>query len=342
MSPSSAWRSDGAFGSGDRATDVTALHPPIQPYERGMLAVGNGNLVYWETCGNPRGKPAVVVHGGPGSGCTDWQRRLFDPDAYRVVLFDQRGCGRSTPHASALDTDLQSNTTWHLVDDMEALRRHLGVGRWLVLGGSWGSTLALAYAERFPDRVTELILFGVTTGRHTEFDWLFRGGLARFFPEQWERLQTAAPLAGADRDVVDAYHRMLYDPDPAVHERAAFEWCLWESATPAWPPSGGLSARFEDRRFALAFARIVTHYVRHYASLEDGFLLRGAGALRDTPGILVNGRFDFQAPIANAWELRRAWPRAELVIVDDAGHADAAIGGELTRATARFSTSRPC
>ncbi len=320
---------------------MTPLYPPIEPSEHGMLAAGDGNLVYWETCGNPRGKPAVVVHGGPGSGCTDWQRRLFDPAVYRVVLFDQRGCGRSTPHASALDTDLTRNTTWHLVDDMEALRRHLGVEGWLVLGGSWGSTLALAYAVRFPECVTEMILFGVTTGRHAEFDWLFRGGVAAFFPAQWGRLQAAAPLVGEDRDVVDAYHRMLYDPDPAVRERAVYEWCLWESATPAWPPAAGLSARFADRRFALAFARLVTHYVRHYAWLEDGCLLRGAGALADIPGILVNGRFDFQAPIANAWELRRAWPRAELVIVDDAGHADEAITRELVRATERVSAFQP-
>ena len=319
---------------------MAGLFPASEPYEHGMLAVEDGNQVYWETCGNPCGKPAVVVHGGPGSGCTDWQRRLFDPAAYRVVLFDQRSCGRSTPPASALDTDLTSNTTWSLIEDMEALRRHLGIERWLVLGGSWGSTLALAYAERFPERVTEMILFGVTTGRHAEFDWLFRGGVAVFFPEQWDRLRAAAPLAGADRDVVDAYHRMLYDPDPAVHERAAFEWCLWESATPAWPPAAGLSARFEDRRFALAFARLVTHYVRHYAWLDDECLLRDAGALADIPGILVNGRFDFQAPIANAWELRRAWPRAELVIVDDAGHVDRAITRELVRAADRFSGSR--
>ena len=300
---------------------MTGLFSAIEPYQHGMLAVGDGNLVYWESCGNPRGKPAVVVHGGPGSGCTDWQRRLFDPASYRVVLFDQRGCGRSTPHASAVDADLTSNTTWNLVDDIDAVRRHLGVERWLVLGGSWGGTLALAYAVRFPERVTEMILFGVTTGRHAEFDWLFRGGVAALFPEQWERLRAAAPLAESDRDVVDAYHRLLFDPDPVVQQRAAYEWCLWESATPAWPPVAGLSARFHDRRFALAFARLVTHYVRHRAWLDDGCLLAGAGVLADIPGVLVNGRFDFQAPIVNAWTLHRAWPRAELVIVDDAGHA---------------------
>lgn len=197
------------------------------------MAVGDGNLVYWETCGSPGGKPAVVLHGGPGSGCTEWHRRLFDPTIYRLVLFDQRGCGRSTPHASAPDIDLTTNNTWSLVADVERLRQHLGIERWLVLGGSWGSTLALAYAETHPDRVTEMILFGVTTGRHREFDWTFRGGMAVLFPEQWDRLLAALPAAERDVDIVEAYHRLLRDPDPAVRQRAALAWCTWESATPA-------------------------------------------------------------------------------------------------------------
>jgi proline iminopeptidase len=320
---------------------MKGLYPEIEPYENGMLETGDGNLVYWETCGSPRGKPAVVLHGGPGSGCTEWHRRLFDPGPYRVVLFDQRNCGRSTPHASEPDIDLASNTTANLLADIELLRQHLEIDRWLVLGGSWGSTLALAYAERHPDRVTELVLFGITTGRRAEFDWLFRGGVAAFFPEQWERLRAALPVADRDGDVVDAYHRLLFDPDPAVRERAAFEWCLWESATPAWPPAPGLARRFTDPTFALAFARIVTHYVRHDAWIEDGSLLRDAGRLASIPGIMVNGRFDFQSPIGNAWELKRAWPRAELVIVDDAGHAadNADITQELISATDRFRAS---
>ena len=320
---------------------TTRLYPEIEPYEHGMLE-GDGNLMYWETCGNPRGKPAVVLHGGPGSGCTEWHRRLFDPTAYRVVLFDQRGCGRSTPHASSSDTDLAGNTTWSLIADLELLRRRLGVDRWLVVGGSWGSTLALAYAEKHPDRVTAMILFGVTTGRREEFDWLFRGGVAAFFPEQWERLRAALPVAERDGDIVDAYHRLLNDPDPAVRQRAAFEWCMWESATPAWPPAAGLAERFSDPTYALAFARLVTHYVRHNAWLEDGRLLHDADSLAATPGILVNGRFDFQAPIANAWELSRAWPGAELVVVDDAGHAagNPGITQELIRATDRFAALR--
>jgi proline iminopeptidase len=249
---------------------MTGLYPEIEPYDHGLLEVGDGNLVYWEACGNPRGKPAVVLHGGPGSGCTPWHRRLFDPSAYRLVLFDQRGCGRSTPHASAPDADLKGNTTQDLIADVERLRQHLDVSRWLAFGGSWGSTLALAYAETHPDRLTEVILWGVTTGRRQEFDWLFRGGVAVLFPEEWDRLRAALPIAERHGDVVDAYHRLLHDPDPGVRQRAAVAWCTWESATPAWPPTTGLAQRFTDPDYALAFARLVTHYVKHDAFLEEG------------------------------------------------------------------------
>jgi len=305
-----------------------------------MLEVGDANRMFWETSGNPRGKPAIVVHGGPGSGCSTWDRRLFDPTAYRVVLFDQRGCGRSTPHASKPDVDLTSNTTQNLIADMELLRQHLEIDRWLVFGGSWGSTLALAYAEAHPDRVTEMILWGVTTGRRVEADWLFRGGVAVLFPEQWERLCAVVPAAERDGDIVEAYSRMLHDPDPDVRRRAALAWCTWESATPEWPPTTRLAERYADPDFALAFARLVTHYIRHDVFLEDDVLLRNAYLLADIPGILVNGRFDLQAPIANAWELNRTWPRAELVIVENAGHLgdDPALSRELTRATDRFAT----
>ncbi len=321
---------------------MTGLYPGIEPYEHGMLDAGDGDLVYWEVCGNPRGKPAVVLHGGPGSGCSEWHRRLFDPSVYRLVLFDQRGCGRSRPHASEHDTDLANNTTANLIEDIESLRQHLGVDRWLVFGGSWGSTLALAYAEAHPDRVTEMILFGVTTGRHEEFDWAFRGGLAVLFPAEWEALCAALPAAERGGDIVEAYCRLLNDPDAAVRRRATEAWCLWESATPAWPPTTELAERFTKPAFAMAFARIVTHYVRHNAWLEDGRLLREADSLAAIPGILVNGRFDLQAPIANAWELKRAWPGAELVIVDDAGHnaREPAVTQELIRATDKFAVRR--
>jgi proline iminopeptidase len=321
---------------------MTDLYPEIEPYEQGFLEVDDGNLLYWETCGNPHGKPAVVLHGGPGSGCSPWHRRLFDPSAYRLVLFDQRNCGRSTPHASAFDTSLASNTTAHLIADIEQLRQQLDVDRWLVFGGSWGSTLALAYAERYPERVTEMLLFGITTGRHKEIDWLFRGGAAIFFPEQWERLRTALPEASRDGDIVEAYYRRLNDSNLTVRQRAAEAWCLWESATLAWPPSTRLAERFTNPTFALAFARIVTHYMHHNLWLEDGSLLRDADVLTGIPGILVNGRFDFQAPLANAWELKRVWPRAELVIVDNAGHApdNPGITQELIRATDRCAVFR--
>lgn len=318
------------------------LYPEIEPDDHGYLDVDDGHRIYWETCGNPQGKPALAVHGGPGSGCSPWWRRLFDPAAYRIVLFDQRNCGRSTPHASIPDIDLTANTTDHLVADMERLRQHLEIDRWLIVSGSWGSTLSLAYATQYPRHVSEMVLFGVTTGRHSEMDWLFRGGVSLFFPEQWDRLRDALPAAERDGDIVTAYNQLLLDPNPAVHRPAAEAWCLWESATPAWPPRVGLSPRFADPAYALAFARIVTHYISHNAWLEDGILMRHADALADIPGVLINGRFDFQAPIAYAWELHRVWPRTELVIVDDAGHSsdNPDITGALIQATDRFATRR--
>ena len=318
---------------------VKERYPEIEPHEHGMLAVGDGNEIYWETSGNPHGRPAVALHGGPGSGSSPGWRRLFDPAAYRIVLFDQRGCGRSTPHASLPETDLSTNTTQHLVADIESIRKHLRIERWLVLGGSWGSTLALAYAEAHPDRVTEIILLGVTTGRRVEFDWLFRGGVAPMFPEQWHSLVAALPAADRGGDIVEAYARLLGDAEPEVRERAALAWCMWESATPDWPPEVGLAEHFKDGRFAMAFARLVTHYVSHNGFLEDGILLREADRLADISAVLINGRFDLQAPIGNAWDLKQVLPRALLVIVDDAGHsASPALRSEVVRATDRFAT----
>jgi proline iminopeptidase len=196
------------------------IYPEIAPYEHGMLAVGDGDSIYWETCGNPRGKPAVVIHGGPGSGCISWHRRLFDPSAYRVVLFDQRNCGRSAPNASAPETSLAANTTANLVDDINRVREHLGIERWLMLGGSWGSVLALAYAEKYPERVSEMILWGVATGRHKELEWLFRGGIAPLFPDQWDRLCSNVPERIRRGDIVSTYYAMLQDSDPAVREKS--------------------------------------------------------------------------------------------------------------------------
>jgi proline iminopeptidase len=316
------------------------LYPKVEPTEHGMLDVGDGHLVYWETCGNPNGRPAVVLHGGPGSGCTPWQRRLFDPAAYRIVLFDQRNCGRSRPHASEPEVDLTHNTTPDLVADIERLREALGIDRWLVAGGSWGSALALAYAERHPDRVTAMVLWGVNAARRAELDWLFRGGVGVLFPAEWERLRAAVPADKRGLDVVDAYAELLFDPGPEVRRRAAFEWCLWESATPSWPPTPGLDERYGDPAFALAFARLVTHYVRHDAWVADDALLRGLPESAEIRTVLVQGRFDFQAPLRSAWELHHAWPGSELVVVDDAGHDAGAPGieGEIVRATDRLAS----
>jgi proline iminopeptidase len=318
---------------------VTALYREVEPFAHGMLDVGDGNRVHWEARGNPDGKPALAVHGGPGSGCSAWWARLFDPDAYRVVLFDQRGCGRSTPHAGDFATDLAANTTVHLLADMEQLREHLDIERWLIIGASWGSTLALAYAGRNPTRVSELVLFGVTTGRHVEFDWTFRGGAALMFPAAWELLRNALPERERVGDVVDAYARLLNDADLAVRERAALEWCLWESATPHWPPKPkpSLDSRYADPRFRMAFARIVTHYVSHNGWLEDGSVLRDAADLADIPSVLLNGRYDLEG-VVNARELERLWPKTEVAVVEDAGHsAGDPMGDALVRATNRFA-----
>src|SRR5690348_15946754 len=315
------------------------MYPAIDPYETGLLDVGEGNHIYWETCGNPSGKPALALHGGPGSGCSPWFRRQFDPAAYRIVLLDQRNCGRSRPHASDPATDLSSNTTRHLIRDIELLRESLRIERWLVAGGSWGSVLGLAYAESHPRRVSEMVLFGVTSGRRSEVDWLFRGGLARFFPQQWERLAGAVP----DGDGVEEYARRLADPAPGIRRAAAEDWCQWESATPHWPPRVGLDPRFQDPQYAMAFARIVTHYVRHNLFLEQDELLSGVGTLAHIPATLINGRFDFQSPLRNAWDLHRAWPGSQLVVVDEAGHsANERIGAEIVRATDGFRSGRGC
>ena len=315
-------------------------YPVTEPYEHGMLDVGDGNLVYWEACGNPAGKPAVVLHGGPGSGCTPGWRRFFDPDAYRVVLFDQRGCGRSTPHASDPAVDLSTNTTHHLLADIEALRRHLGVDRWLVFGGSWGSTLGLAYGERHPDRVSEMVLFSVVTSTHREVEWVTRD-MGRVFPERWARFRDGVPPADRDGSLVDAYARLLASPDPAVRERAARDWCAWEDTHVAIRADHKPDPRYEDPRFRMVFARLVTHYWRHAAFLEDGILLREAGVLAGIPGVLVHGRLDVSGPPDIAWQLAQVWPGCELTLVDDAGHGtgEPGMADVLVAATDRFAAA---
>jgi proline iminopeptidase len=314
------------------------MYPVIEPYDRGMLDVGDGNHVYWETCGNPDGKPALVVHGGPGSGCSAGQRRGFDPERYRVVLFDQRGCGRSTPHASDPATDMRANTTGNLIADMERLRVHLGIERWLLHGGSWGSTLILAYAQRYPHRVSEIVIPSVTTTRRSEIDWLYRG-VARFYPEAWERFRGGVPVADRDGDLVVAYARLMEHPDPRVRERAALDWVAWEDAVISAEPNarkGAYSDRPPDA--LLAFVRICTHYFSHGVWLEEGTLLSNAGRLAGIPGVLLHGRLDMGGPPHTAWELARGWPDAELVIVEDSGHTGSdAMRDLVVRALDRFA-----
>lgn len=303
------------------------LYPPIEPYGSGMLDVGDGNLVYWEVCGNPDGKPALVVHGGPGSGCTPRARQCFDPDRYRVVLFDQRGCGRSTPHASDPATDMRHNTTPHLIADMERLRDHLGITDWLLYGGSWGSTLILAYAQAHPERVTEIVIPSVTTTRRSEIDWLYRG-VGRIFPEAWDAFRAGVPEATDPTGAVAAYARRMESPRAAVRERATADWCAWEDAVLSMEPYTGpppYSGRPDGARQALV--RICAHYFAHGAWLEEGRLIREAHRLTGIPGALIHGRFDLGSPLITAWELHRAWPDAELTVIDDAGH----LGGPATR-----------
>lgn len=314
------------------------LHPPLEPYEHGQLAVGDGNVIAWEQCGNPAGRPVVVLHGGPGSGCTPLHRRWFDPDAYRIVLFDQRNCGRSTPHASDPSVDLGANTTHHLVGDMEQLRVQLGIEHWLVWGNSWGTTLALAYGERHPDRVRGFVLVAVALTRPDDIRWLYHGA-GRFLPEAWERFRAGVPRDERDGDLVAAYARLLEHGDSAVREQAARDWCDWEDAVVAVNAGAPPNPRYDDPRFRMGFARIVTHYFSHHAWLGEHELLDHVERLRDIPAVLIHGRLDIGGPLLGAWQLASAWPRSELVVVDSAGHStgDPGMADAVLAATARFA-----
>lgn len=309
------------------------LYPPVEPYASGMLDVGDGHSIHWEVCGNPDGKPAVFLHGGPGAGCVADHRRLFDPQRYRVLLFDQRGCGRSTPHAS-----LEANTTWHLVADIERLRAMLGVEKWLVFGGSWGSTLALAYCETHPERATGIVVRGIFTLRREELLWYYQAGASWLFPEKWERF--LAPIPQDERgDLMSAYRRRLTGDDKAVRLEAARAWSLWEGETITLLPDPAFSAIHADEDFATAFARIENHYFVHGGWLEEGQLIGDAGRLRGIPGVIIQGRYDIACPVKTAWDLHRAWPEAAYHLVDGAGHAfsEPGILDALLDATDRFA-----
>ncbi|WP_419927634.1 prolyl aminopeptidase [Candidatus Poriferisocius sp.] len=313
---------------------MAGLFPEIEPYDAGHLDVGDGNSVYWETCGNPEGKPAVVVHGGPGSGCTPMHRRFFDPALYRIVLFDQRGSGRSTPHAGDFESSLEHNTTDHLVQDVEALRSHLAIDRWLVFGNSWGSTLGLVYGQRHPERVSEFVLLAVTTTDREEIRWLYHGA-GRLYPEAWERFHAGAGVSGQEDDLVAAYCRLLNSPDPVVREQAAAEWCRWEDALVSGSEP---NPRYEDPRFRMGFARIVTHYFDNGAWLEPRQIVRNAHRLHGVPAVLIHGQFDQTAPLTTARELADVWSDSELVVVE-AGHLadDPAMAKAAVNASNRFA-----
>jgi proline iminopeptidase len=313
------------------------LYPPIEPFASGLLDVGDGHRVYWERAGTPGGIPAVFLHGGPGGGCAAVHRRLFDPARYDVLLFDQRGCGRSTPHA-----ELAANTTWHLVADIERLRTMCGHDQWLVFGGSWGSTLALAYAETHPDRTSALVLRGIFLLRQAELDWYYQGGAAWLFPDKWEDF--LAPIPEAERgDLMQAFRKRLTGTDMQARIAAARAWSRWEGETITMTSDAAATGGFGDDHFALAFARIENHYFIHHGWMDEGQLLRDVGRIRHIPGVIVQGRYDVATPMRSAWDLRRAWPEADFFPVTMAGHAysEPGILDRLLRATDGFAEVLP-
>jgi proline iminopeptidase len=313
---------------------LTSLYPPIEPFRTGMLKVSDLHSIHYEECGNPEGKPVVFLHGGPGSGTSPRQRRFFHPGRYRIILFDQRGCGKSTPHA-----ELEENTTWDLVADIEALREHLGIAKWQVFGGSWGSALALAYAETHPGSVTELVLRGIWFLNRGVTDWIYRRGASEIFPEAWEQFLQPIPQAERD-DLVAAYHRRLTGPDPALRLAAAKAWSRWEGAALTLLPDPEFTDHYRQDEPSLALARLECHYVinQGWFTTPDQ-LLREAQKIRHIPGVIVHGRYDALCPAANAWALHQAWPEADLLITADAGHSafDPSNARALVAATDKFA-----
>ncbi|RYC17802.1 prolyl aminopeptidase [Ciceribacter ferrooxidans] len=313
--------------------ELRGFYPEIEPFETGFLDVGDGHSVYWERVGTKGAKPAVFLHGGPGGAISPTQRRLFDPALYDVILFDQRGCGKSTPNAS-----IEANTTWHLVADIERLREMMGVETWLVFGGSWGSTLALAYAETHPERVSELVLRGVYTLTRAELDWYYQFGVSEMFPDKWERFQAPIP-ANERHEMMAAYRRRLTGTNREEQLRCAVAWSSWEGETITLLPNPDYSDHFYDPEFALAFARIENHFFVHAGWLEEGQLLRDAVKLKDIPGVIIHGRYDMPCPAKYAWQLHKAWPKADFHLIEGAGHAylEPGILDQLIRATDRFA-----
>ncbi|WP_019182315.1 prolyl aminopeptidase [Microbacterium yannicii] len=316
------------------------LYPPIEPYETGELIAGEGNRLYFEQSGNPDGKPVVFLHGGPGAGTSPWHRRFFNPEVYRIVLLDQRGCGRSTPHAGEPDADLRHNTTWHLVADVELLRKNLGIDKWQVFGGSWGSALALAYAQAHPAAVSELVLRGIFTLRRHELEWFYEGGASAMLPDLWEEFLAPIPVLERAR-LIEAYHRRLSDPDPEVHTPVAIAWSRWEASSLTLLRDPELIEAMTEPRAAVAFARIENHYFLNGGWFDEGQLIAGVDAIRHIPAVIVQGRYDTCTPPMTAWDLHRAWPEAEFTMVPDASHAasEPGIAAALRAATDRFAAS---
>lgn len=316
----------------DQKRAVQYLYPPIEPFDQRMLDVGQGHSVYVEQCGNPNGVPVVVVHGGPGGGCSPAMRRYFDPDIYRIVLFDQRGCGRSRPYASVED-----NTTWHLVADMERIRRELEIDAWMVFGGSWGATLSLIYAQTHPDRATYLILRGVFLMTKAELDWFYGGGAGRFWPEVWARF--VAPIPEAERhDLIGAYHKRLFSGDRALEIRCGQAWSAWENALASILSTGSVGE--SPGAYARAFARLENHYFINDGFLEfDGQILANMGRISHIPGVIVQGRYDMICPPVSAWKISQLWPACELKMLRNAGHAlsEPGISFELVRVMDRIA-----
>ena len=317
---------------------VRTAYPEIEPYDAGFLYVGDGHSLSWEASGNPNGTPVVFLHGGPGASVVPQHRRLFDPEKYRIILFDQRGSGRSVPHASEPGYNLALNTTWHLVADLECLREFFGLDRWQLFGGSWGSALALAYAQAHPHWVSALVLRGIFTLRASEVHWLYEGAAGQIFPEAWQEFTTLVPGV-APGGFVEAYRVLLQSPDPAVHLPAALQWARWESSVLRLVPDATEPDPLADPRVALAFARIENHYFVNRGWFAEGQLIAGAHRLRGIPAVLVQGRYDICTPPVTAWQLSRAWPEAELVMVSDAGHSfdEPGILSALVEATDRFA-----
>ncbi|HEU0197326.1 MAG TPA: prolyl aminopeptidase [Nevskiaceae bacterium] len=313
---------------------MNAAYPPIEPYRTHRLRVSELHELYVEESGQPSGRPALFIHGGPGGGCEAWHRQFFDPDKYRIVMFDQRGCGRSTPHA-----ELRENTTWDLVADIERIRTLLGIDRWLVFGGSWGSTLALAYAESHPERVAQLVLRGIFLVRATEVRWFYQEGCSWVYPDAWQAYRDAIPEAERD-DFVGAYYRRLTSQDPAVRRAAALAWSMWEGSTSRLLPATDTAQHFGVSHFAEAFARIECHYFVNQGFFEqDGWLLDHVDRIRQIPATIVQGRYDMVCPLRSAWDLHCAWPEADFQITPDAGHAASEPGNlrRLLAATDRYA-----